>query len=176
MRFGAESLKLCDVFGSGVASVERVVGVGVGGGGGGDHFDSNSYRFATPGGRRGLQACGLWCVRCFSVRTTMPMLPTVPILPTVPMLPTVHMSFSIFRLKLKLKPSMKSMPAFFQNLLEIYGKWGPKSIQNGVPEGPWSVWEPFREAMLLPDRFFIDSGVHFGTLLEPCWAQKSLRN
>ena len=41
---------------------------------------------------------------------------------------------------------------------------------------PWSVWEPFREAMLLPDRFFIDFGVHFGTLLEPCWAQKSLRN
>ena len=55
---------------------------------------------------------------------------------------------------------------------KIYPKWGP----GGSSGGPWSVWEPFREAMLLPDRFFIDFGVHFGTLFEPCWAQNSLRN
>ena len=32
------------------------------------------YRFATPGGRRGLQACGLWVRSVFFVRTTVPML------------------------------------------------------------------------------------------------------
>ena len=34
----------------------------------------NSNRFATPGGRRGLQACGLWMRSVFFVRTTVPML------------------------------------------------------------------------------------------------------
>ena len=35
---------------------------------------NNSYRSATPGGRRGLQACGLWVRSVFFVRTTVPML------------------------------------------------------------------------------------------------------
>ena len=90
------------------------------------------------------------------------------------------LSFFIFPIESKAEDinekHARILPKFIKNLLKmeskIYPKWGP----GGSSEGPWSVWEPFREVMLLPVRFFIDFGIHFGTLLEPCWAQKSLRN
>ena len=63
----------------------------------------------------------------------------------------------------------RSLPKLMKNLLKI----GPKSIQNGVPEGSWSIWGPFRETRRLQDRFLIDFGLHFGTSLGPCWGPKS---
>ena len=68
------------------------------------------------------------------------------------------------------------MPEFFEYLSKISPIWGPKLIQNGVPAGSWAVQVPSGETMLARDRFFIDLGLHFGSLLEPCWAQKPSRN
>ena len=66
---------------------------------------------------------------------------------------------------------LKIMLEFFQNLFKIL----QKSLQNGVPEGSWAVGGPFREARRPRDRFLMDLGVLWGSILGPIWEAKLIK-
>ena len=67
-----------------------------------------------PAADEGCRLVGCGCVRCFSVRMTVPILPTVSTLPTVPM------SFFIFPIEMKAENINEEHARILQNLWKIY--------------------------------------------------------
>ena len=53
----------------------------------------------------------------------------------------------------------------FQNLFRIF----ENSLRNGVPEGSRALGRPFREAGRPRERFFMDLGVFWESILGPIW-------